>query len=239
MPVAKQASPPAPFTGFGAEAFATLSELAANNDRAWFLANKSRYDTHVRAPMMSLVASLSLALAVRELPLTGDPAKSLFRVNRDVRFSNDKRPYKINVSAVLTRDGIKQSQGLLYLHVQPGECFAAAGFYGLQPDELAAMRSAIAGDARRWLALTAALAKAGLTLSRDNAAVRLPRGFDEADPALHDALKLRQFTVSRPLDPAALGSADVVDTIVDFAATALPLLRFGWAALSALPPRRA
>ena len=87
-------APPPPFTGFGPEALGFLRDLAREQDRAWFLANKDRYEATIRAPMASLVAALSNVLAARRIPLRGDPQRAMFRIQRDVRFSRDKRPYK-------------------------------------------------------------------------------------------------------------------------------------------------
>ena len=83
----------------------------AEQNRDWFAENKERYDLAVAAPLASLVMSLSLAMAANELPLTGEPKSSIFRIHRDVRFSKDKRPYKTTASFVLTRDGTKKSRG--------------------------------------------------------------------------------------------------------------------------------
>ncbi len=186
--------------------------------------------------MAALVGSLGFALAAREIPLMGDPKASLFRVNRDVRFSKDKRPYKENVSAVLTRDGTKRSQGLLYIHVAPDSAFAALGFYGVEPDQLAAIRTRMVAEPDRWLRLEAALAKHGHVLSTESMTARAPRGF-EAPEALRDAIRLKSFTVMLPLSREQLADPAVVDRIADFAGEGLPLLEFGWAALHSLPPR--
>ena len=95
------------FTGFKPEAFKLLNALAKNNNREWFLENKTLYDQELRGPMGALVETLALGFAARDIPLTGDAKTSLFRVNRDVRFSHNKEPYKTNISAVLSRDGSK------------------------------------------------------------------------------------------------------------------------------------
>ncbi len=158
--------------------------------------------------------------------------RALFRVNRDVRFARDKSPYKTNVSLVLTRSGDKRDQGLFCLQHGLGSSFAAAGFYALQPPELAAFRKRVVGHAAAWGAVERELLGAGLTLSRDSAAERLPRGFTMAEVGgLGDALRLKSFTVARPLDAEALGRPELVAELATFAQAALLLLRFGWRAL--------
>ncbi|TCS12587.1 DUF2461 domain-containing protein [Caulobacter sp. BK020] len=107
------------FPGFAAADLAFLTGLAAHNDREWFTANRAVYDDRLKPTLAALIEALNGALAARDLPLAGDPKKSVFRIHRDVRFSKDKRPYKTHVSATLTRDGQKLSPGLLYVHIEP------------------------------------------------------------------------------------------------------------------------
>lgn len=109
----------APFTGFAAADLAFLAGLAAHNDRDWFTANRAVYDERLKPTLAALIEALNEAFAARDLPLAGDPKKSVFRIHRDVRFSKDKRPYKTHVSATLTRDGAKLSPGLAYVHIEP------------------------------------------------------------------------------------------------------------------------
>ena len=230
---------PPPFTGFGAGVIAFFEALDTEQTRDWFEANRARYEAEARGPMASLVASLGFALAARDIPLMGDPKRALFRIHRDVRFARDKRPYKTNVSAVLTRDGDKHSQGLLYLDIGLSGCFAALGFYQPDPDQLGAIRAQIMDTPARWAAVEAALETEGLALSRDSAAARLPRGLDPARAAgLEGVLRLANLTVMRPIDPAMLVDPNLVDQLADFAAAGRPLLDFGWSALARLPPRR-
>ena len=107
------------FPGFAAADLAFLTGLAAHNDREWFTANRAIYDERLKPTLSALIDALNGAFAARDLPLAGDPKKSVFRIHRDVRFSKDKRPYKTHVSATLTRDGQKLSPGLVYVHIEP------------------------------------------------------------------------------------------------------------------------
>ena len=226
------------FTGFGPDLQRFFQELAGNQNREWFLANKARHETVVRDPLIRLVNSVNLACAAFDLPFRGD-AKSLFRIYRDVRFSKNKQPYKTNAGATLTRDGARKTQGFLYLQVGLDDPVVAAGFWNPDPAQLQALRTAIATDPARWLAVEQALGERGLAVSRQHALSRLPRGFD-ADvvvPVAH-AIRYTSFVTSRPLSTDELSRPDLVDTIVSFADAAMPLLRFGWNALSTLAPKR-
>lgn len=91
------------------------------------------------------------------IPLSGDPRRSLTRINRDVRFSNDKSPYKTYAAATFTREPGEMSPGLLYVSLSADECFAGAGFYAADTADLAAMRSAIANDPDDWIAVESKL----------------------------------------------------------------------------------
>jgi uncharacterized protein (TIGR02453 family) len=221
------------FQGFGPRALAFLGALAFHQTKAWFEENRALYESDVRGPLAALVADLAAELARRDVPLTGDPKRSIFRINRDVRFSKDKSPYKTNAGATLTRDGSKLSQGLLYVQVAPTDSFVALGFHEPDPAQLAALRGAMVAKPDRWAAVKAALDTAGLPLSREGAAKRMPRGFEAVDPEspLAADLRSRSLIVSRPLTADEILRPDLVGTIADFAVAGRPLLDFGWSAL--------
>jgi uncharacterized protein (TIGR02453 family) len=225
------------FTGFPPQALTFLQDLAANNDKAWFTAHKADYERHVLAPFRLLLAEVISGLAARDIPITGDPAKSIFRIHRDVRFSANKTPYKTHAGAALTRDGSKSGMGVIYIHIEPSGCFLASGFYHPEKEQLAALREAIYTESDRLLALRADLAEAGLTLDPEDSLTRQPRGFEEAtDPAILAALRLKSFVVREQVTTARIGEPAWVNDILTFAEAALGLLRFGWAALSVLDP---
>ena len=223
------------FRGFTPEVFTLLEGLADHQSRDWFLDNKAAYEAKVRAPLGALVEALAFAFAAHDIPLTGDAKHSLFRVNRDIRFSNDKRPYKTNASAVLSRDGTKAGKGILYVQVggPARAAFMAAGFYGLEPPGIDALRRGIADHSDRWTGTEAALTGADLALSREGALLRMPKGYEAfKDAPLAETLKLRNFTVSRPIPVARLYGPEVIDDILAFTRQAMPLLDFGWRALN-------
>ena len=107
--------PPPPFDGFHVTAFTFFEGLADHQDRTWMAENKAVYENAVRVLMAALIAELMERLGSAGLALRGDPWRSQFRLNRDVRFSKDKRSYKTNASAALTRSGVKMAPGVLYL----------------------------------------------------------------------------------------------------------------------------
>ena len=232
---APDTAPVAPndFEGFSPAAFQFLKDLATHQDRDWFTANKHVYEAQVLEPMTRLVIGLGDALRTRSVPLHGNAKNAIFRIYRDVRFSNDKSPYKTHIGAALTRDGQKMSPGVVYVHVEPAGCFAACGFYQPEPRMLAEIRSVIASHGDDLLKRLATVEAAGYTLASDPAALkRLPRGFEDvSDPRLQDLLRRKSMVYTLPLSQAALKKPGVVTAIADFASATRPLLQFGWDAI--------
>jgi uncharacterized protein (TIGR02453 family) len=232
--------PPARFAGFRPAAFAFFSELRDNNDPAWFKPRKAVYEAEVLGPFRELIAAVGAALHEAGLPLVGDPRHGIFRIYRDVRFSPDKRLYKTHAGAVLTRSGRKRDPGLLYLHVAPGESMVAAGFWHPEPDLLRRLRHAILDDPEAFLAVVDGLAAAGSPLSSDERLSRPPRGFEAAKGTkVAEHVGWKSFTAHAPLSDPEMQSPALVDRIVDFTRTALPLLAWGWAVVDGETPTAA
>lgn len=226
----------AAFAGFRPAAFDFLRELADNNDPAWFKPRKGVYEAEVLAPFRELILAVGAALEQTGIPLVGDH-RSIFRIYRDVRFSPDKRLYKTHAGAVLTRSGGKRDPGLLYLHVAPGESMVAAGFWHPEPGLLARLRRAILADPEEFLAIAGSLERAGSPIASDRRLSRPPRGFEAArGTAIADYVCWTSFTAHAVLSDGDMQSPALVDRIIDFAQTALPLLEWGWAAAEDQPP---
>src|SRR5665213_3652928 len=182
------------FTGFGAKALPFLKALKFHQNKTWFDENRALYQSEILDPMVALLDDLTTAFAAAKIPLRADGKRSVFRINRDVRFSKDKSPYKTHCGAVLTRSGTKSEQGLLYLHIDPEGCFAAAGFHIPEAAELARLRKAIVARPKQFAALEAKLAAGQLKLGTENQMTRLPRGFEAAKGTPVDgALRLKSI----------------------------------------------
>jgi len=225
------------FAGIPADGFAFLRELANEQNKPWFEANRQRYEAGLKQPCADLVVALSEACARRDLPLRGDPKRSTFRLHRDVRFSKDKSPYKTHVGIVLMRPGAaKVPNGVLYVHVQPRDSFAGAAFYAPEPPVLNALRAAIRSRAAAWQALERDLSAQGLAFEDGDPLSRMPRGYeDAADLPIAAALRRRTHMIRCKLTQRELGQPEVVDRIAGFAAASLPFLRFGWDAMEEAP----
>ena len=222
------------FKGFGPKALPFFAALKFHQSKEWFDENRGLYESDVLEPMVALLSDLTARFAKAKIPLKADGKRSIFRIHRDVRFAKDKSPYKTHAGAVMTRSGGKMEPGLLYLHISPEGCFAAAGFYMPESADLARVRKAIAaGEGKRFLGVTAALKKGKLELGTENQLTRLPRGFEALkDGPLDGAVRLKSFIVEEPLPDKLIASPKFAEAVTAFTKRALPLLDFGWSALA-------
>lgn len=221
------------FQGFGPDALPFFRALGFHQTREWFEENRATYESQIKTPFGDLVEDLSAAFANAGVPLRGDRKASLFRLNRDIRFSKDKSPYKTHAGAVLTRSGAKDEAGLFYIHIAPDGCFVAAGFYHPKPDDLARMRRAIVRAPGLYEEVLTGLNEARIGLSHEESLKRLPRGFETvAEPNIAAAVMRKSHIGSTPIEPARLASPDLADDLVAFAKQALPLLQWGWSAIA-------
>jgi len=220
------------FKGFGPQALAFFKALKFHQSKEWFEGNRALYQSDVLEPMVALLDDLTAAFAKRRIPLKADGRRSIFRLNRDVRFAKDKSPYKTHAGAVMTRSGTKNDPGLLYVHISPEGCFVAAGFHMPEPQQLNAIRRAIKDKPAKFKTVASALGKAGLPFSADDRLTRVPRGFEDLKGGpLEDAIRLKSFIVEEPLADKLIAAPKLAGSIEAFAGRALPLLKFGWDAL--------
>ena len=216
------------FKGFGQKAIPFLKALDFHQSREWFLENRDLFEKELRDPFGDLVETLTERFTQAGLGLRGDRKKSLFRINRDVRFAKDKRPYNRHLSAILSPDGTKMAHGVFYVHVGLEGCFADVAWWQPEPALLLAMRKAIATQPDKFRAMVKALKKNGLELETEGRMKRTPRGFEQiSEPDLTDAIRNRHFVVQHVIDPAGIHGAQLVDELVDFTLRAKPLLGWG------------
>ena len=193
---------------FSDASFKFLRSLARHNEREWFHAHKAEYDANVRGPFLRLIGDLQPALAAVSPHYRADPkgvGGSLFRIQRDTRFSGDKRPYKEWQGARLFHERHKQVEApSYYLHLQPGNCFIGSGLWHPQPEALRRIRHFIVDNPGSWQAVAHAPAfRRRYDLDEDEMLVRPPRGFP-ADFAFIDDLRHKNFVALRAIDDATI-----------------------------------
>ena len=221
--------------GFTSEALTFLRSLRRNNRRDWFTAQRERYETVVRRPLMELVEEMDARFARFAPEMVGDPRRSVFRIHRDVRFSADKSPYKTHAACwFFHRDAGKGVGGTnphggagFYFHIEPGASIVAAGLWMPPAESLRRVRQALAEDHAGFLKTVRARAVARRfgALSDEAVLRRVPRGFDPDHPAA-EWLRYRSFTVSRELSPDELLSPALADTLERDYRMLLPFVRW-------------
>lgn len=225
------------FSGFRPEAIQFLVGLAENNDRAWFTPRKADFERLLKRPLEALCVALDERFRARGIPLTADPARSPFRIYRDVRFSKDKSPYKTNISASFPwaggadpdlsraeRAGGTDPGG--YFHLAPGEVYVGGGMWHPPIATLAGFRRAVADDPDGVRALIDEPRFAATFGSLSGESLkRAPAGFPPDHPEI-DLLKLKDVTFGHRLSDADVMSPDLPDTIADSFAVAVPVMRW-------------
>lgn len=213
--------------GFSDSTFQFFQGLSENNEKEWFNDHKQTFKDEVEAPFIALLEALTFRLEDAERSLRGGK-QTVFRLNRDVRFSDDKSPYKTNISGVLTPTGTKSElAGVVYVQLGKDGGFTIAGFYNLSPKQLGPMRDAMIERADEFDGVLHALKSAGRRLDQSMALSSMPKGFTEHGEHRHaEVIKLKSLMVREDLPKEAWLCGDVVDHVEKLAREAMPLLRF-------------
>jgi uncharacterized protein (TIGR02453 family) len=191
------------FAGWPKPAFAFFSGLKKDNSKAFFEAHRQVYEAQVRQPMESLLAEL-------ERDIGPGLAGKIFRLNRDLRFSPDKRPYKEHVGAVFMSNA--RANGV-YLQISADGLYVAIGCHEMAPDQLTRYRDAVAGKGGEKLArMVAALLEDGYQIGEPHFK-RVPAGY-QADHPQADLLRRNGLMASRNWKPGPwLHSAEAKDRV--------------------------
>ena len=206
-----------------------LAELAENNNRAWFVMNKPRYDI-LRAEFLELVTALIADISKFDPAVAGcNPKKALFRINRDMRFSKEKIPYKTHFSAAINASGLKKpSQGggaTYYFHIdQTGTLLIAGGEWMPPAERLRAIREHVIADAAGFSKLlkNKKLKESYGDLQQEGKLTRPPKGFDADVPHL-EYIKLKSFIVWKEVDVKKVVN-DLEKTLASSFKDAYPLI---------------
>ncbi|MEL6223722.1 MAG: TIGR02453 family protein [Cyanobacteria bacterium J06627_8] len=212
---------------FTEKAFQLLQDLEENNNKEWYTAHKREFESHLRHPFAHLLEQVTDHLSERDIALSGS-AKTMFRQNRDIRFSKDKSPYSTHVSGVLTPSGAKdEKQGLLYLHLDATGGMSACGLYKPPTSTLNLIRDEIIEEPEAFSDVINRLERWELSLSRDEKLKSMPRGYSEHSDHEHaEYLKLKSFITQIALPRRAWLADDLVEQVVSFAEHSQPLLEF-------------
>jgi uncharacterized protein (TIGR02453 family) len=212
---------------FTSESLRFLKALKRNNRREWFAAHRDDYEAHIRTPMLAIIGRLADDFREFGPEFVASPKTSMYRIYRDVRFSENKAPYKTHVAANFPTRGLPKHEGAgLYFHVSPDEVWVGGGMYSPPSPSLHVVREHIAANPRRLRTLVESPA-----FRRDVGALegerlqRVPRGF----PKDHDAveyLKYRQFLAGREFAPTFATAPRFYDGLLGVFRRIAPLMRF-------------
>jgi len=205
-----------------------LKDLEKNNNRPWFELNRNKYEA-AKTDLQNMVEDLIPAIAKFDEPIGNLAVKECtFRINRDVRFSKNKSPYKTNMAAYFSKGGKKASVAGYYFHCEPGKSYAAGGFYTPMPPELAKIRQEIDYSFDEWKKILHNKSfKKYFPGGVDGieSLVRPPKGYEENNPAIN-YLKMKHFIVSAPFSDDALQSKTLVKDIAKVFETINPMIDF-------------
>jgi uncharacterized protein (TIGR02453 family) len=212
---------------FSRKTLAFLRALKRNNNRDWFRLHKPQYEQHVRQPMIDLLARLAVDLRGFAPELISDPRVSLFRIYRDTRFSEDKKPLKTRVAAHFPARGFPRNEGSgLYLEVAPAWVWIGGGLYMPSSSDLRLIREHIAGHHRALHRLVTgdAFKRAVGTLDGEQLS-SMPRGYAKDHPAAH-YLRFKQFLAGKEFSAEFATSPRFYPELLGIFRAVAPLVRF-------------
>ena len=201
---------------FSPALFKFLSELRANNDREWFEANRSRYESELLEPALDFIEAFAPHLrriSPNFVASTSRTGGSLFRIHRDIRFSKDKSPYKTYLGIRFPHKEAKNvhTPGF-YLHIEPRECFMGAGIWHPDSTTLTKIRGAIVSDPGKWKRVTQAKKFSDVYRLSGDSLTRAPTGYDRDHPFVED-LKRKDFIGITSIPQRAVTSDTVLGTV--------------------------
>ncbi len=203
---------------FSKQTMTFLRKLDKNNDRDWFEQNKALYEDVVRSPALQFITDMADDLASISPHFVAQAKKvggSLMRIQRDVRFSKDKRPYKTNIGIQFRHEQGKDVHAPgFYLHVEPGDCFIGVGIWRPDSVALGQIRDAIANQSKKWLSVTNDKTFKKQFELVGESLTNPPRGFAKDHPMITD-LKRKDFLALRPIDHDSLYSPRLKKQVYD------------------------
>ena len=207
-----------------------LKDLKKNNTREWFEKNRKAYEA-AKEDMANLVNQVIAQFGKKDASIANLTAKDcMYRINRDVRFSKNKAPYKNNMAASLISGGKKSDLAGYYIHIQPGgESMVGGGRYMVEADQLKKIRQEIDYSwdefskiirSKKFVGVYGDLEKGeGMSLTRE------PKGYEKDNPAI-EYIKLKSWIATTPLTDADLTSKDLVKKITAALEALLPMIEF-------------
>jgi uncharacterized protein (TIGR02453 family) len=212
---------------FSPKSLAFLRALKRNNDREWFKARRDRYERVLRGPMIEVIDRLADDFRSFAPDLVASPKTSLYRIYRDTRFSDDKKPLKTHIAAIFPCRRLPKHQGAgLYLEVAPGWVWVGGGMYAPDTSQLQAVREHIAENVAHLRAIVESRGfRRAVGRLEGERLQRVPRGFAKDHPAA-EYLRHRQFLAGREFPATFACSPRFYAGIINVYRQVAPLARF-------------
>ncbi len=193
------------------EALHFLSDLIANNNTEWMHANKKRYENY-KKDYHNFISSILAEMKPLDKSLEPLEVKNCtFRINRDIRFSKDKSPYKTNMGVWMSQDKNRKNAPGYYIHFEKGNCFVAGGVWCPEAGELKQIRKEIEffHEDLESIVSNKNFKKEFIQLDRgeNNVLKKAPKDFDPNHPAI-EFLKLKSFTASHKIPESLFSDTD-------------------------------
>jgi uncharacterized protein (TIGR02453 family) len=203
-----------------------LQELSENNNREWFQNNKKRYDeSREKVLFLTEVVINEIRKFDPEIPLL-EPKDCLFRIFRDVRFSNDKRPYKTNFGSFIAKGGRKSMHAGYYFHIEPSGSFVGGGIYMPAAEPLKAIREYIAENGEEFLSIINNKDfKTVYPEMMDDKLKTAPKGFSP-DHEFINLLRYKSFAFSSQLNKSQILADNYIELLVYSFKILQPVNRF-------------
>lgn len=208
-----------PFLGFSKESinfFAKLKNTKYNN-KIWFDKNRNIYEDYIKSPMRSLLDSITPELKKYDSRIVVS-YKSIFRINRDIRFKKDKTPYKSHYGAALTYDRIKTPEvPQFYFHLSADEFLFASGQYSTDNAIIKNIRSRIYRSKDEFLSIIQdKVFKKNFGKVIGEKLLNIPSEYRNKEvEGISEFLKMKQFYVFRTYKPEVSFSGELADIIID------------------------
>lgn len=204
-----------------------LKALEMNNSKEWFDQNRKAYELAKENYLLFVKGVLNKLKKVDTSLVDLEPKQCVFRINRDVRFSKNKSPYKSNMGASFSKGGKKAQCAGYYFHLEPGASFIGGGMWMPMAPELNKIRQEIdynAADFNKILNSKKFKTRFG-SLGQTEKLMRPPKGY-EADNPMIEILKLKSFVAMTAVKDAELTDKGLINKVVDHFETIMPLIEF-------------